>query len=63
MFIHLNLFQAEFLQKASYFRNPYGHKLDAIIVPAQYQMYNEIPKEEYASYNLPCVREKNSPFI
>jgi predicted membrane-bound mannosyltransferase len=38
---------------ASYFRSlPDNINYDVIIVPAQYQMYDRIPKEEYASYNF-----------
>jgi uncharacterized protein (TIGR03663 family) len=38
---------------ASYFRSlPENINYDVIIVPAQYQMYDRIPKEEYASYNF-----------
>jgi len=39
--------------KATYSRNPSTNiQYDAIIVPAGYQMYKEIPKEEYLSYNF-----------
>ncbi|WP_255333845.1 flippase activity-associated protein Agl23 [Methanosarcina sp. KYL-1] len=31
---------------------PMNKKYDAIIVPAAYQMYREIPEEDYASYNF-----------
>jgi uncharacterized protein (TIGR03663 family) len=40
-------------RKAGYYREPpASEKYDAIIVPAAYQMYREIPEEEYASYNF-----------
>ena len=40
-------------EKAAYFRKPPSNtNYDAIIVPAEYQMYNEISEEEYASYNF-----------
>jgi uncharacterized protein (TIGR03663 family) len=40
-------------EKAAYYAEPpASEEYDAIIVPAKYQMYGEIPKEEYASYNF-----------
>jgi uncharacterized protein (TIGR03663 family) len=40
-------------KKASYHRKPPGNlNYDLIIVPAEYQMYREISKNEYASYNF-----------
>jgi len=40
-------------EKAEYYTAPPGDgKYDAIIVPAAYQMYEEIPEERYASYNF-----------
>jgi uncharacterized protein (TIGR03663 family) len=40
-------------EKAAYSRNtPTNTKYDAIIVPAAYKMYREIPKEEFSSYNF-----------
>lgn len=40
-------------EKAGYFRKiPSNTKYDAIIVPASYKMYREIPEEEFASYNF-----------
>lgn len=40
-------------KKAEYYREPpASEKYEAIIVPAAYQMYREIPEEEYASYNF-----------
>ena len=40
-------------EKAAYYTEPpVNEEYDAIIVPAEYQMYREISKEEYASYNF-----------
>ena len=40
-------------EKAAYYTEPPANEeYDAIIVPAEYRMYREIPKEEYASYNF-----------
>jgi uncharacterized protein (TIGR03663 family) len=40
-------------EKASYYREPPAKvEYNAIIVPATYQMYKEIPEEKYASYNF-----------
>lgn len=40
-------------EKTTYSRKtPTSTKYDAVIVPAAYQMYREIPEEEYASYNF-----------
>lgn len=40
-------------EKAAYYTEPpASEEYDAIIVPAKYQMYGKIPKEEYASYNF-----------
>ncbi len=40
-------------ENVSYYRKlPGNPKYDAIIVPAAYQMYREIPEEEYAFYNF-----------
>jgi uncharacterized protein (TIGR03663 family) len=40
-------------EKAGYYKKPPTNiNYDAIIVPAAYKMYREIPKEEYASYNF-----------
>jgi uncharacterized protein (TIGR03663 family) len=40
-------------EKAEYYTAPPGNeKYDAIIVPAAYRMYEEIPEERYASYNF-----------
>jgi uncharacterized protein (TIGR03663 family) len=40
-------------KKAEYYGEPpASEKYEAIIVPAAYQMYREIPEEEYASYNF-----------
>jgi uncharacterized protein (TIGR03663 family) len=40
-------------ERISYLRKPpLNVKYDAVIVPAEYQMYREIPKKEYSSYNF-----------
>lgn len=40
-------------EKATYYREPPAKAgYDAIIVPATYRMYDEIPKEKYASYSF-----------
>jgi uncharacterized protein (TIGR03663 family) len=40
-------------KEAAYYKEPPANKgYDAIIVPATYQMYDEIPEKTYASYNF-----------
>ena len=42
----------DYEKTAYYTEPPVNEEYDAIIVPAKYRMYREIPKEEYASYNF-----------
>jgi uncharacterized protein (TIGR03663 family) len=47
-------------KKAAYYtKPPENEEYDAIIVPATYQMYREIPEEKYASYNFSLRPGKN----
>jgi uncharacterized protein (TIGR03663 family) len=47
-------------KKAAYYtKPPTNEEYDAIIVPATYQMYREIPEEKYASYNFSLRPGKN----
>jgi predicted membrane-bound mannosyltransferase len=40
-------------EKAAYSKKiPSNQNYDAIIVPAQYQMYRQLPEEKFASYNF-----------